>query len=235
MPENRSSAAANRVTVIGLGRFGTSLAQMLHEIGYEVTAIDRNDRRVQEAAEYVTLAAQGDGTDMELLQQLNVDQSHVAVVAQGENLEASVLTTLLLKKLNIKRVIAKATTKLHGELLRKVGADHVVFPEIDAGIRLAHSLGVPHIDDYISLSPTAGVAKLVVPIGMVGKTLQELMQGMEGKLNILLIKRARKIITVPHFQEVIENRDELVIVGADSDIESFVERATKLDKSAPDS
>jgi hypothetical protein len=112
-----------RVTVIGLGRFGSSVARTLNELGYEVTAIDRDPKRIQEMADHVTLAAQGDGTDQELLQQLNVDQSDVAIVAQGENLEASLLSTLLLTKLKIPWVIGKARNSLHGELLRKVGAD----------------------------------------------------------------------------------------------------------------
>lgn len=223
----RKRGQAERVTVIGLGRFGSSLARTLHELGYEVTAIDRDQRRIQEMADLVTLAAQGDGTDQDLLQQLNVEQSDVAVVAQGENLEASVLSTLLLKKLEIPWVVSKAKTVLHGELLRKIGADRVIFPELDAGIRLAHSLGVRHINDYISLSATTGVAKLEAPAALVGKTLSECMGNLQTKINVLLIKRGTQIITVPHFQEVIQPRDQIVIVGADSDIESFVDPRAK--------
>ena len=210
--------------MIGLGRFGTSVAKTLHELGYEVTAIDMQEKTIQSAAEYVTLAAQGDGTDQELLEQLNVDQSNVAVVAQSENLEASVLTTLLLKKLKVPWVISKAKSTLHGELLRKVGADRVVLPELDAGIRLAHSLGVRHISDYITLSPTAGIAKIEAPANLVGHTIEELTQGKQAKLNVLLIKRGQQLITIPHYQETIMPHDELVIVGADEDIEAFVER-----------
>lgn len=224
MPESRRSGGAERVTVIGLGRFGSSVAKTLHELGYEVTAIDLGEKTIQVAADYVTLAAQGDGTDQELLEQLNVDQSDVAVVAQGENLEASVLTTLLLKKLKVPWVVSKAKTVLHGELLRKVGADRVVFPELDAGVRLAHSLGVRHISDYISLSPTAGVAKIEAPANLVGHTIEELTQGQQSKLNVLLIKRGSQLITIPHYQETIRAHDQLVIVGADADIEAFVER-----------
>jgi trk system potassium uptake protein TrkA len=212
------------VTVIGLGRFGTSVARTLHELGYEVTAIDRDEKKIQDAADFVTLAAQGDGTDLDLLQQLNCDQSDVAVVAQGENLEASVLSTLLLKKLEVPWVISKAKTMLHGELLRKVGADRVVFPELDAGIRLAHSLGVRHITDYITLSPSAGIAKIHAPANLIGHTIEELTSGQQAKLNVLLIKRGSQLITVPHYQEAIQEHDELVIVGADADIEHFVER-----------
>ncbi|HWV25484.1 MAG TPA: TrkA family potassium uptake protein, partial [Thermomicrobiales bacterium] len=211
-------------TVIGLGRFGTSIARTLNELGYEVTAIDMHEKTIQSAADYVTLAAQGDGTDQELLEQLNIDQSDVAIVAQSENLEASILTTLLLKKLKVPWVISKAKTVLHGELLRKVGADRVVFPEMDAGIRLAHSLGVRHISDYITLSPSAGIAKVEAPANLVGHTIEELTQGQQAKLNVLLIKRGNQLITVPHYQETIMAHDELLIVGADTDIEAFVER-----------
>lgn len=224
MPDTRRVGANERVTIIGLGRFGRSVAKTLHELGYEVTAIDLNPKLVQEASDWVTLAAQGDGTDQELLEQLNVPHSDVAVVAQGENLEASVLTTLLLKKLKVPWVVGKAKTLLHGELLNKVGADRVVFPEMDAGFRLAHSLGVRHISDYISLSAAAGIAKIEAPANLVGHTIETLTEGQQGKLNVLLIKRGHQLITVPHYQEVIRAHDQLVLVGADIDIERFVER-----------
>ena len=223
---DRKPTAYERVSVIGLGRFGSSLARTLHELGYEVTAIDLNEHLVQDASDYVTLAAQGDGTDQELLQQLNIDKSDVVVVAQGENLEASVLTTLLLKKLNVPWVVSKAKTTLHGELLSKVGADRIVFPELDAGVRLAHSLGVRHIRDYITLSPNSGVAKLQAPANLVGHTLEDCTKG-HTKLNVLLIKRGSALITVPHYQEIVQERDELVIVGTDEDIEGFAEFVPK--------
>ncbi len=226
MPESGRRGPSERVTVIGLGRFGSSVVKTLHELGYEVTAIDRNEKKIQEVAEWSTLAAQGDGTDQELLRQLNVERSDVAVVAQGESLEASVLTTLLLKKINVPWVVAKATSVLHGELLRKVGADRVVFPELDAGIRLGHSLGVRHISDYISLSAAAGIAKIEVPAHLVGHTLAELYDERSSKFNVLLIKRGSNLITVPHFQEVIQPHDELVVVGADREIEAFVQHPT---------
>ncbi len=99
----------------------------------------------------------------------------------------------------------------------------MVFPELDAGIRLAHSLGVRHISDYISLSASAGIAKLQAPGNLIGHTLAELAGHRKGRLNVLLIKRGGTLITVPHFQEVIQQHDELIIVGADADIEDFCE------------
>lgn len=224
MPDStRRSVAEDRIAVIGLGRFGTSVARTLHELGYEVTAIDRGEKQIQDASDFVTLAAQGDGTDQELLQQLNIHQSAVAVVAQGESLESSVLSTLLLKKLKVPWVVAKAKSTLHGELLRKVGADRVVFPELDAGNRLAHSIGVRHVNDYLSLSATAGIAKLTAPGNLIGHTITEALGDQTRKLNVLMIKRGSQLITVPHFQEVIQANDELIIVGADAEIEKFAE------------
>ena len=219
----RRSVAEDRVAVIGLGRFGTSVAKTLHELGYEVTAIDRGEKQIQDASDYVTLAAQGDGTDEELLQQLNIHQSAVAVVAQGESLESSVLSTLLLKKMKVPWVVAKAKSTLHGELLRKVGADRIVFPELDAGNRLAHSIGVRHVNDYLSLSANAGIAKLTAPENLGGHTIAQALGDQTQKLNVLMIKRGNQLLTVPHFQEIIQVNDELIIVGADAEIEKFAE------------
>ena len=143
----------------------------------------------------------------------------VVVVAQGENLEASVLSTLLLKKLKVPWVVAKAKTTLHGELLNKVGADRVVFPEMDAGIRLAHSLGVRHITDYITLSNTAGVAKIEAPANLVGHSIESLMKDMAGRLTLLIA--GSQLITVPHFQEETGPR-RVGHYRADIDIAQFV-------------
>lgn len=217
------SAGSERVAVVGLGRFGSSVAQTLHELGYEVTAVDVDEGRVADAAEWSTLAAQGDGTDEELLRSLNVDRCQVGIVGQGKNLEASVLITLILKRLELPWVVAKAETTLHGELLKRIGADRVVFPEIDAGVRLGHSLAVRHINDYIPLSANAGVAKLTTPPALVGHTVGDLCGDDQARLNVLLIKRGRQLITVPSFGERIQADDELLIVGPDAAIEAVIE------------
>ncbi|HLT18243.1 MAG TPA: TrkA family potassium uptake protein [Thermomicrobiales bacterium] len=227
MPASKTTQRAwrpRRVAIIGLGRFGRSAAYTLNELGYEVTAVDIDERSVDEAAQHVALAAQGDGTDEELLRSLQIDQSDVGIVAQGSNLEASVMATLLLKRLEVPWVVSKAKSELHGELLRRIGADRVIFPEADAGRRLAHSLAVRHISDYISLSKNAGVAKLTAPAHFVGKSLLELDLEQHYNLNLLLIKRGQKIITVPNYREVIEEGDELLLVGPDEDMAHFTER-----------
>ncbi len=212
-----------RVTVIGLGRFGQSVARTLHELRYEVLAIDVGERQVAEAREFAALAAQGDGTDEEVLRSLQVERSTAAIVAQGSHLETSILATLVLKRIGVPWVVAKATSELHGEVLRRVGADRVIFPERDAGVRLAHTLGVPRIDDYISLSPTSGVAKFAAPPNLAGRTLAEAHRVCGAHLSVLAIKRGRHLITTPSLAERIERGDELVVIGPDTEIEAFVE------------
>ncbi|MDQ3779784.1 MAG: TrkA family potassium uptake protein [Chloroflexota bacterium] len=212
-----------RVAVIGLGRFGASVARTLQELGYEVTAIDSDERNVAEASDYVTLAAQGDGADEDLLRSLAIDRAHFGIVAEAVSLESGALTTLLLKRLGVPWVVAIAGTELHGELLRRVGANRVVFPERDAGIRLGHSLSVRYINDYIPLSPFTGVAKLVAPNHFVGSTLGELCAPHAGKLDVLLIQRGNQVITAPGADDRIVAGDELLVVGADPVIDAFAE------------
>lgn len=212
-----------RVTVIGLGRFGRGVARTLHELGYEVTAVDIDERQVEAASEFVSLATQGDGADEELLRSLQVDRSEVAIVAQGTQLETSVLATLVSKRLGVPWVVAKATNELHGEVLRRVGADRVIFPERDAGVRLAHTLAVPGVDDYISLSPTSGVAKFFATSNLVGRTLAEVYAACGAQLSVVALKRGRLLTMSPSLEERIELRDELVVIGPDNEIEAFVE------------
>lgn len=219
---SRRDGSLERVTVIGLGRFGSSMVRHLYEIGYDVIAIDINQDHVNAIQKEALIAVRTDGTDEQALRDLEVDQSDVAIVAQGENLEASILTTLLLKRIGVPWVISKAKTDLHGELLNKVGADQVVFPEKDAGRRLAHSLGARVVSDYITLSANAGIAKLQAPERFVGVTIGDLVGYRSQKINVLVIKRGNNLINLPSFQETIQNGDELVIVGADKAIHAFV-------------
>ena len=199
------------------------MASTLHELGYGVTAIDLDERSVAEMADTVAIAAQGEGSDETLLRSLEVDRADVGIVAQGRNLEANLLSTLLLKRLGVPWVVAKATSELHGELLRRIGADRVVFPEREQGIRLAHALAVPSINDYISLSPTSGVAKFTAPPAFVGQTLEKVHSVSRVKLSILLIKRGNLLLSSPSWNEVIQQGDQIVVAGADNQIEAFVE------------
>ena len=214
-----------RITVVGLGRFGTSVARTLHGLDYDVIALDLDERRVREIAPAVTLAAQGDGTNEDLLTSLDVGRSDVAIVALGEALEASVVATLLLKRIGVATVIATAKSDLHGELLTRIGADRVVYPEHESAVRLAHRVAVPRIDDYISLSASGGVAKLDAPPEFVGQSLEHLLAACRDEISVLLIKRGDLLLVAPDPSERVLAGDEIVVAGPDRAIETFVERA----------
>ena len=148
-----------------------------------------------------------------------VDRSHVAIVGQGENLEASVLCTLVLKRLRVPWVIAKAETSLHGELLARIGADRVVYPERAAGVRVAHSITIHNLEDYISLSATAGIARLSAPPGSVGATIGELTAG--AGIDVLLLERGDRWQAAPGAGETLRVGDVLVVAGTDAAIDAF--------------
>ena len=124
--------------VIGMGRFGSSIAKALAEMGFEVLAVDSNEQRIQEISSIVTHAVTADATDEEALRAIGVRNFDVAVVAIGDDIQASILTTLILKDLGMPNLIVKAQSDLHGKVLSKIGADRVVFPERDMGLRVAH-------------------------------------------------------------------------------------------------
>ena len=211
------------MTVVGLGRFGRGVARTLFELGYEVTAIDRDERQVEAVSGFVALATQGDGSDEDLLRALQAERSAVAIVAQGSHLESSVLATLVLKRLGVPWVVAKANNELHGEVLRRVGADRLVFPERDAGVRLAHTLAVPRVDDYITLSPTSGIAKFAAPPNLIGRTLADVHAICGAQLSVVALKRERFLTSTPSLDERIREGDDLVVIGPDAAIEAFVE------------
>ncbi|EAX48189.1 TrkA-N domain protein [Thermosinus carboxydivorans Nor1] len=157
MKRNKSFA------VIGLGRFGTSVARTLSRLGYEVLAIDTEEERVQQVADEVTHTYIADTTDENSLKALGIRNFDVVVVAIGEDIQANVLTTLLLKDLGVKYIVAKARNELHGKMLAKIGADRVVYPERDMGQRVAHNLVSTNVLDYIELSPDLSLIEPALP------------------------------------------------------------------------
>lgn len=193
-----------------------------HELGYDVTAIDISERRVAEATEFATLAAQADGADKEALLSLGVGRSDVGVVAQGQNIEASISCALVLKQIGVPWVIAKAETELHGQILVKVGADRIVYPEKEAGVQVAHSLDIRHAVDYMNLTPTSGVARLETPAHAVGKSLAEL-EERGGGICIILIQRGNVLLPHPPLDTIIERGDIVLLAGLDSAIDAFAD------------
>ena len=219
---SRQEATRKRITVIGLGRFGSSVARVSHELGYEVTAIDIAERRVADAADYATLAAQADGSDEEALLSLGIDRSDVAVVGQGQNIEESISCALILKRIGVPWVIAKAETDIHGETLTKVGADRIVFPESEAGVQVAHSLEIRHLVVYMNLSQTCGVARMELPLSAVGQTVARIEAARPG-VSIILIQRSDLLLPGPASDEMLNQGDIVLVAGLDEAIDAFAD------------
>lgn len=200
--------------VIGLGRFGMSLALTLAEKGYEVLGIDHREGPVQEAADVLTQAVQLDATVDKDLLSVGIKNFDVAVVAIGHDIEASILCTLNLKEVGIPHIVCKAQSQLHGKVLKKIGADRVVFPERDMGIRVANNLVSTNLLDYIDLSDDFSIREITAPKFVVDKTLAELKLPTKLGINIIAIKTDPENINItPGANDVIRSGNVLVVVG----------------------
>lgn len=180
--------------VIGLGRFGTSVAKTLYTLGNDVLAIDSSDDIVQSISDSVTHSVQMNATDENSLRALGIRNFDVAVITIGSDIQASTMATLLVKEMGVKYIIAKANTEIHAKVLYKIGADRVVFPERDMGVRVAHNLVSTNILDYIELSPNYSIAEIVIPKIWHGKTLNELNIRANYGINVVALKEEKKLM-----------------------------------------
>ncbi|WP_173391424.1 potassium channel family protein [Tepidanaerobacter acetatoxydans] len=207
--------------VIGLGRFGLSLAETLYDLGHDVLGIDIDEEIVQNVADSITHAVKADATDENALRALGVRNFDVAVVSIGNDIQASILVTLILKEMGIKYVVAKAQNELHGKVLYKIGADRIVFPERDMGIRVAHNLTLSNILDYIELSPEYSIIEISAISSWFNKSLSQLNMRRKYGLNVIAIKRDGDVIISPNGDDVILKGDVLAVVGQKHDIENM--------------
>lgn len=204
--------------VIGLGRFGTSLATALMEAGQEVLGVDVDPVVVQRLSSHLTHVVTLDSANEEALASLGIGNFDATIVATSSNFEASILLTLMLKRLGARYVLAKADTEQQADVLKRVGADRVVQPARDAGLRLAHQLISPNVLDYLSMRPGLSVAEVHAPEFMAGKTLAELDVRRRYRITILLIKNGNRFLISPDPDDRINRGDRLVVVGRDEDI-----------------
>jgi trk system potassium uptake protein TrkA len=202
-----------QVAVIGLGRFGSSVARTLADSGCEVLAVDVDEARVKAIADEVTDAVRANALDEEALRALGLRNFEVVVVAIGHEVQASVLTTVLLKEMGIPKIVAKAQDDLHGRVLQKVGADVVVYPERDMGVRLAHTLISRNVIDEIQLSTDYSILEMAAPQGFVGHSLRDLELRQRYGLSVLAIRRKDRIVVSPNADQVVEDGDLLVVLG----------------------
>jgi len=207
--------------VIGLGRFGTSVAETLYALGNDVLAVDIDEEAVQNIAEKVTHAVQVDANDENSLRALGVSNFDVAIISIGSDIQANILSTLLVKEMNVKHIITKANNALHAKVLYKIGANRVIFPERDMGIRVAHNLCSSNILDYIELSPDFSIAEIVTPKEWEGHSLKELDLRVRYSVNVVAIKRDDNIEVSPAADEVIQEGDIIVAIGGTSELNSI--------------
>lgn len=212
-----------QVAVIGLGRFGSSVARTLAESGCEVLAVDADEARVKAVADDVTDAVRANALEEEALRALGLRNFEVVVVAIGHEVEASILVTVLLKEMGIPKIVAKAQDELHGRVLQKVGADMVVFPERDMGVRVAHTLISRNVIDEIQLSTDYSILEMVVPHRFLGRNLKELELRQRFGLTILAIRREDRIIVSPDAEQTLEEGDILVALGQPDKLEGLNE------------
>lgn len=199
--------------VIGLGRFGISVAVTLSKLGHEVLVIDTNENAVQSIMHEVTHAVTADARDEETLKALGVRNFEAAIVAIGHDLEANILITLMLKEMGIPYVVAKAQSLQHGKVLEKIGADKIIYPEKDMGVRLAHNLISTNVMDYMEISPNYSVFEFIASARFINKTLGELDLRAVYGVSVIAVKRDEQIIVAPGADTLIKDRDILVVIG----------------------
>jgi trk system potassium uptake protein TrkA len=207
--------------VIGLGRFGTSIISKLYEAGQEVMGIDINNELVDDIKSSVTHAVALDSTDEESLKSVGIRNFDYVIVAIGNDMQASILTVMLLKEIGVKQVIAKALNKRHGQLLDKVGADWVIHPERDMGERVAHQLLSPNVLNYIELSKEYSIEEIMIPSSMKKKSLRELDLRAKYNVNAIAILSHENLIISPSPDQIIQNGDKVVVIGHREDINEF--------------
>lgn len=207
-----------RIGIIGAGRFGMSLAESLSNAGAEVILIDRNRPAMQQADEFAT-ALQGDATQPRVLEEAGFGECDVVVVAIGSNMEASMMATANCKELGVPNVVSKATSELHGKILRRIGADSVVYPDRDSAHRLARVLANHDVIDFLEVSEGYSIAEIDVPDGVRGQTLAEADLRRRTGVTVLCIRRADpdpqrpRTVVFPQADDVIEPTDRLIVFG----------------------
>lgn len=192
--------------VIGLGRFGGSICKALSEEGLEVMAMDMNEDRVNEYAKIASHAVIGDSTDESVLKNLGIRNFDHVIVAIGENIQASILTTIMLKELGVKMVTVKAQNDYHEKVLNKIGADRIVHPERDMGRRIAHKIISNNVLDYLELSDEYSLIEIVANSRLAGHSLLDLDIRARYGINIVAIKRGKEVIVSPLADEMIQKK-----------------------------
>ena len=213
---------AKSVMVIGLGRFGSSVAHTLFQLGYDVLGIDTDEKVVQANLGQITYSVRGDATDETTLRELGVSNFDAAIVAVGSDMQASLMTAVLLDNLGVPLIVARAESQLHGNTLEKIGVHKVIYPEQEMGEFLAHSLFNPDVLEYMDLTPDFGISKIRVPDSLAELSLKEAgLGGARDKYGVavIAIKRGKDVTLAPDEDDKLRKGDILVVAGKDDQLE----------------
>ncbi len=217
--------------VIGVGRFGYSVAKTLSEMGCQVLVIDSSEDKLRQLEGIVTQVVQADATDEKALRAAGIKDVDAAIVAIGQNMEASILVSLILKELGVPYIVSKAINQLHAKVLKRIGCDRVVLPEEEMGARVARSLVSPNVLDELELSEKVGIYELRVPDAIAGKTLGELDFRKKFGLNVIAIREEEgNLNTVPTAETKLSKGSTIFVIGDEENIERFDKLVKKMEK-----
>ena len=216
-----------KVAIIGLGRLGISLVEYLAGTGVQVIAMDSDPALVEEVKDLVDVAVCLDSTDSDALLSQRVNEVDVCVIAIGENFQAAILTTVIVKKMGVPRVICRAQTSVHAEIFTRIGADEIIQPESQAGILLGRRLANPKLNQFVELAEGYSLIELRAPAVFWGKTLEQLALRTKYQVNLIALTRLitassagetglpHEKMIVPSPQDILREDDVLLLVGAD--------------------
>ena len=209
------------IAVIGLGQFGSTVAKMLASMDHEVLGVDIDPEVVQKISPFITHAIVADTTDGEAIKALALSQFDIVIVAIGDNVQANLMTSMLLKEMNMPYVVSKAESDLQGKMLKKMGVDMVIYPEYDVAQRLVQSLTRDYVMDYLQLSKNISLIEIKVPTFLVGSNLKDSNLREKYNLNAVGIRRGEDLEVPPNPITILGEDDKLLVIGNNSDLDSL--------------
>lgn len=208
-----------QIAILGLGRFGRALARTLVEMGHDVLGVDANETIVEQMAQVLTNCVQADVMDEQTLQSLGMTNFDIVVVGVGNSdVQASIFTTLMLKEMGCEHVVCKVSSNKHARILLKLGADRVVYPERDMGMRFAHSIAQSDVLEFIELSEEYSMMEINAPRYLLGKSIKESDVRSKYNINIVAIRRGKSVIVNPMPEEVLKEGDVLLAIGETAEL-----------------
>lgn len=204
----------SQFAVIGLGRFGQSVAISLTCMGHQVLVVDKSEEQIEKIADHVTEAMRADAMNEDFLRDIDIASYDTVIVAMAQNIEASIMVCMLLKDLGVENIIAKAQSRLHGEVLEKIGVNKIIYPEWDMGERVARMVtSSQNMLDYIELSPEHSIVEFEAPASFAGKTLKELALRAKRGISVVAIKKGHDVLVGPGGDTTVAEKDVLVAIG----------------------